>query len=62
MQDVYVIQRNARFPDKWDVVRNAPTVISSELKHHEAETLAFAMNVQLNRLEGRLWERDGSCR
>lgn len=55
--NVYVIQRSAADPNKWDVVRNAPTVISKELKHHEAETLAFAMNTQINRLEGRGWDK-----
>lgn len=54
MQDTYVIQRSARFPEKWDVVRNAPTVISQELKLSEAQALAFAMNAQLAILEGRL--------
>lgn len=51
--DTYVIQRNTRDPELWDVVRNAPTVISSELKHVEADALAFALNVQLKLIEGR---------
>lgn len=51
--DLYVIQRNRDEPEKWDVVRNAPTVISVALKQVEAESLAFALNVQINALEGR---------
>lgn len=53
MTELYTTQRNAREPDKWDVVRNAPTVISAELKQVEAEALAFALNAQAVALEGR---------
>lgn len=56
MQDVYIVKRNDTYHDKWDVVRNAPTVISTELKQVEAAALAFALNAQLARLEGRSGE------
>lgn len=49
--DLYVLQRNPVYPEKWDVVRNAPTVISQALKQGEAEALVFAMNAQSNKME-----------
>lgn len=51
--DLYSIQRNHNDPEQWDVVRNAPTVVSEGLRHAEAESLAFALNVQVRLLEGR---------
>lgn len=51
--DLYSIQRNTSDPEKWDVVRNAPTIVSEGIKRVEAESLAFALNVQARQMEGR---------
>lgn len=53
LEPVYAIQRNATFPDKWDVVRNKPTIVSQSLRQGEAEALAFALNAQIDRIEVR---------
>jgi hypothetical protein len=50
--DLYTIRPNKRFPNKWDVIRTSPTIVSSELKQVEAEALAFALNQQVKQLEG----------
>lgn len=36
----------------WVVIRNAPTVVATELRQVEAEALAFALNVQNKRMMG----------
>jgi predicted nucleic acid-binding protein len=38
----------------YDVVRMAPTVVSTELSMGEAEALAFALNTQIRLIEGKL--------
>lgn len=38
----------------YDVVRMAPTVVSTELRLGEADALAFAMNTQIRIVEGKL--------
>jgi hypothetical protein len=38
----------------FDVVRMAPTVVSTELKRGEADALSFALNAQLMIIEGKL--------
>lgn len=52
-QNLYAIQRNTEDPERWDVVRNAPTIVSVGLRKVEAESLAFALNVQARQMEGR---------
>ncbi|MBW7970989.1 hypothetical protein [Bradyrhizobium sp. BR 10289] len=51
--DLYMVVQN---PDgeTFDIVRNAPTVISEGLKRGEADALAFALNTQHRRIEGDL--------
>lgn len=48
--DLYSVQPN-KSGRGWDVVRYAPTVVSSELKQVEAEALAKALNQQFRTLE-----------
>jgi hypothetical protein len=38
----------------YDVVRNAPTTIATELRLGEADALAFALNAQVLIIEGKL--------
>lgn len=38
----------------YDVVRMAPTIVSTELRQGEAEALAFALNTQIRVIEGKL--------
>ncbi|MGY3589318.1 hypothetical protein [Bradyrhizobium sp. USDA 4350] len=52
MADLYTI-RPSKNGKGWDVIRNAPTMISTELREHEAEALAFALNAQVALIEGK---------
>jgi hypothetical protein len=53
MADLYTLRLN-QDGRGWDVVRNAPTVVSKELRLGEAEALAFALNTQIRLIEGKL--------
>lgn len=53
MEDVYTIKTNENGRG-YDVVRNAPTVVADDLRLGEAQALAFALNTQINMIEGKL--------
>lgn len=51
--DLYTIKPNENGTG-WDVVRNAPTTIASDLRVGEAQALALALNTQVRLIEGDL--------
>ena len=50
MADLYSVQPNPKGRG-FDVIRYAPTIISSELKQGEAEALACALNETIRLME-----------
>lgn len=53
MEGLYTITPN-KDGRGYDVVRMAPTIVSTELRLGEAEALAFALNTQVRMIEGTL--------
>lgn len=53
MQGPYTVAPN-KDGRGYDVVRMAPTIVSTELRLGEADALAFALNTQIRLIEGKL--------
>lgn len=49
-----VVTNNTGAIRGYDVVRMAPTVIAKDLHLGEAQALAFALNAQIRKIEGKL--------